>query len=443
MASLGMLPTVASIVRADSPVVGFVVHMAIACAIGAAFGLLVADQRAQSSETLFWGLIYGGVWWFLGPQTLLPLFVGDSPAWDLRNAQVLLPSLIGHLFYGATTGVVFSALRRGDAGLQRPGRSVLLRGIFAGLAATALLYLVVDLMAGVSLGWLFFIGALAGLGYPLLFTANPEGPGPALIRGVHYGFLWWVLAGLTLPPLLRDGALDWSIGAAQAAVDRLPAYLLLGAGTALGFTWLGSLGRGLFTDDVRMLRHESLGTRGLQALGFGAVAGLAGGLVFTVVMVLVDVLPTVAGMVGARSATAGLIVHLLIAQVIGVSYAVLFRRRSFDLVSGIGWGVSYGFFWWVLGALTLLPMLTGGAPQWNAAGIAAAFPSLVGHLGYGASLGIIYYRLEVHANPWWITRTEAEASRVAARRDQTLGPAPALWGLTVLIAVTIPLLNSG
>jgi hypothetical protein len=237
--------------------------------------------------------------------------------------------------------------------------------------------------------------------------------------------------------------LDWSIGAAQAAVDRLPAYLLLGAGTALGFTWLGSLGRGLFTDDVRMLRQESLGTRGLQVLGFGAVAGLAGGLVFTVVMVLVDVLPTVAGMVGARSATAGLIVHLLIAQVIGVSYAVLFRRRSFDLISGIGWGVSYGFFWWVLGALTLLPMLTGGAPQWNAAGIAAAFPSLVGHLGYGASLGIIYYRLEVHANPWWITRTEAEASRVAARRDQTLGPAPALWGLTVLIAVTIPLLISG
>ena len=55
--------------------------------------------------------------------------------------------------------------------------------------------------------------------------------------------------------------------------------------------------------------------------------------------------------------------HLLIAQLIGVSYAVLFRRRSFDLPPGIGWGVSYGFLWWALGELTLFPVLTGATPR--------------------------------------------------------------------------------
>jgi uncharacterized membrane protein YagU involved in acid resistance len=443
MASYGQLPTVASIVRTDSPIVGFVVHMVIAAIIGAGFALLVANQRTRTGETMFWGLIYGAFWWFLGPQTLLPLLLGKPVAWDLPSAQALLPSLIGHLFYGATTALVFVALRRGAAGWHGPRGGPLLRGIGAGLLSTTVLYLGVDLMIGVPLGWLFLIGALAGLGYPLLFPAEREGTGPALIRGTLYGFLWWVVAGLTLPRLLRGAALDWSTDAARLAVDRLPAYLLLGAGIALAFSWLGALARGLFVDDVREFHREAPGGRGLQALGYGALAGLAGGLVFTVVMVLVDALPTVARIMGSQGATTGLVVHLVIAQLIGVSYAVLFRRRSFDLASGIGWGVSYGFLWWVLGGLTLFPILIGVVPQWNAAGIAAAFPSLVGHLGYGAALGAVYYRLETRANPWWISRTDAEAQRVAERREQTLGSAPAMWGLTVLIAVTIPLLSTG
>ena len=200
--------------------------------------------------------------------------------------------------------------------------------------------------------------------------------------------------------------------------------------------------RWLFVDDVRTRTVESPGGRGLRATGYGALAGVLGGLVFTVVMVLVNELPTVAGLVGARSPAVGLIVHLVIAQLIGVSYAVLFRRRSFDLASGIGWGVSYGFLWWVLGDLTLLPVLTGASPHWSAAGIAAGYPSLVGHLGYGAALGAVYYRLEARTNPWWFRRSTAEAERVAAQRDQVLGSAPALWALIVMLAVTIPALVS-
>ena len=437
MARLGTLPTVASIVRVDSPYAGFAVHMGIAALVGAGFGLLVAQQRARTSELLFWGMVYGVFWWFLGPQTLLPLVLGRPVTWDLASAQALLPSLVGHLAYGSVTALVLVALRRDPADRVHIHPWTLLRGLLAGALVGGLLYLLFGIGAGAKLGWLPGIGVLMGLGYPLLFTGRREGTGPALIRGTDYGFLWWLVAGLTAPPLLRDGTLDWSKAAFDTAATRLPAYLLVGAGIAAVFGWLGGLARVLFVDDVRTLHTEGAGTRGLRALGAGALAGVVGGLIFGVVWGAVDVLPSVARLVGARGTVAGFLVHMVIAQIIGVSYALLFRRQSYDLASGLGWGVSYGFLWWVLGALTLLPVLLGEPPRWSAPLFAKAFPGLVGHLAYGAALGAVYYRLESRENPWWVSRRQVDAERTAARREQILGSAPALWILTVLIALLV------
>jgi uncharacterized membrane protein YagU involved in acid resistance len=443
MAVFGMLPTVASIVHTSSARVGFVVHMAFAVIIGAGFGVFVVRQRVRARETVFWGLIYGTFWWFLGPQTLLPLLRGRPVAWNLASAQALLPSLIGHLSYGLTVAAVFVLLRR-EPGVARytPGPGPLLRGVTAGVVVAVVVHLVAGGMVGAFGEWLL-IGLLAGAGYPLLFfTVQRENAGPALARGTVYGFLLWVVIGLTVQPLRRTGQLGWAHGTAAALVEQLPGYLLLGAGVALVFTWLGALARGLFADDIRMFHTEPPGTRGLRATGYGALAGLVGGVVFTLVMVAVGALPTVARMVGSQTPAVGLVLHLIIAQVIGVSYAVLFRRCSFDTLSGIGWGVSYGFFWWVLGDLTLLPALSGSTIRWDAATIAAGFPSLVGHLGYGAALGAVYYRLEARTNPWWMTRSEVEADRAAMRRDQALSAAPAVWVLIVVIALTVPVLTS-
>jgi uncharacterized membrane protein YagU involved in acid resistance len=443
MASYGFLPTVAAIVRTESVYAGFAVHMLIAMIVGAGFGALVADQRARRSELLFWGLAYGAFWWFLGPQTLLPLLLGRPVAWDMARAQAVLPSLFGHLWYGAVTALVFAALRRTTDAGDRLRPATLLRGALAGCLSAGVLAAGLGMMGRQPLGLLPAVAAVLGVGYPLLFTGRREGAGPAVIRGAAYGFLSWIVLGITLPPVLAAGALDWSLAATAAAVAQLPAYLLLGAATAAIFTWLGALSRALFVDDVRGLHEEAPGARGLRATGHGVLAGLVGGLAFTVVMVVVDALPAVAGLVGARTAAVGLPVHLVISQLIGVSYALLFRRRSFDLAAGIGWGMSYGFLWWVLGALTLFPLLLGADPRWSAGAMAAAFPSLIGHLAYGAALGAVYTRLEARANPWWTTRSQAEAERVAARREQALGSAPALWVIVVLIALIIPLLVAG
>ena len=196
--------------------------------------------------------------------------------------------------------------------------------------------------------------------------------------------------------------------------------------------------RGLFSDAISRHDDEGVGTQGARAVGRGALAGLVGGLLFTVVMLQIGFLPSVAGLIGSTSALTGFLVHLIIANLIGISYGLLFRRQSYDVGSALGWGVSFGFFWWILGSLTLMPLLLGATPDWTVGVAAEAFPALVGHLVYGTGLALVYYWLEARYSPWWISHTQAEAARVARRKEQVLTSAPALWVLVVVIALTVP-----
>ncbi len=455
MNQLGMLPTIAGIVRTDSALVGFAVHMVFAAFIGTGFALLVARQLPGAGETLFWGLTYGALWWFLGPLTLLPLFLGDPVEWTLARAQAEFASLLGHLVYGATTALVYVALTQ-PRNLV-PTRGAVLRGALAGLLPAWLLAASLependllaastamgDAPAGVSLLATLAVGVVAGAAFAALYPRLVDGAGVNLIRGVVYGFLLWVLVPLTLLPLLEDRRLTWSLEETRAGFEALPAYLLLGALLGLGYHWLSAVARLLFSDNVRELSREGAGTRGLRALGQGALAGLVGGLLFTLIMLQIDFLPTVARLVGSDSSLAGFLVHLVIANLIGASYGVLFHRQSYDAGSAVGWGVAYGFCWWVLGSLTLLPIFLGGSPQWTAAGAAAAYPALIGHLLYGAGLGAIFYALESRQNPWWVSRTRAEGERTEGRRRHVLSSAPALWALVVVVALVVPILLAG
>jgi len=453
MADYGALPTIASIVRAQSVVAGFAVHMLIAAVIGAGFGLVVYPLRSGVGETLLWGLAYGGLWWFLGPLTLLPLLLGEPATWTVEAARAAFPSLLGHILYGATAALALSALSARSSDERpalRPSAGPLLRGAGAGLIA-ALLFAVAlgapsrlaALMPAAAVGslWAWLATGLAfGIGYGLLYPRLTGSPGAALTRGMTYGFVWWVVVALTLVPLVDGAGLAWSLDAARGEFAAFPGCLLLGAAVGLLYRWLDGLRRLLFVQDVRAIEHESAGARGLRALGRGALGGLLGGLVFTVVMVQIGFLPTVAQLVGSSSVGVGLAIHLLIADLIGASYGLLFRRQSFDVGSALGWGVAYGLLWWLLGPLTLLPILLGAPPQWTLAGAAATFPSLVGHLAYGAALGVAFYRLEARYSPWWLTRNEIEAERAERRREQVFGSAPALWAVIAMFAVTVPLL---
>ena len=243
--------------------------------------------------------------------------------------------------------------------------------------------------------------------------------------------------------MLGGAGLTWSVEAIRSVFATLPGYLLFGAAVALFYQWLGALGRLLFSDFVPGGEEEGIGTQGLRIVGRSVLAGLVGGLLFSLVMFQIGFFPSVASLVGITSAVAGFLVNLGIAVLVGTSYGLLFHRQSHDIGSALGWGLSYGFFWSILGPLTLMPIFLGGTPQWSAAAVSATFPNLIGHLAYGAGLGVIFYLLEAHYYPWWVPRQGAETAAVARHKEQVLTSAPALWALLIAVGLTLPVLLAG
>jgi uncharacterized membrane protein YagU involved in acid resistance len=444
---IGTLPATASLVRVGPVAVGLTLHVAGATILGAAFGVLVWQQRAGAGETLFWGLTYGTIVWFLGPLTVMPLLQIGVIAWDVHSAQEAFESLLAHLLYGASTGLAMAALRRGQAmhtAARRRSRGVLVMvialGSFAGLLGGTLLVRVAGSVMGA--GSTLAVGTLGGLVLSVLYPIPPAGTGPAIIRGMVFGFFWWFLWPLTLLSIGWGGGLAWSLGDVRSAFVVLPGYLLYGAALGLAYNWIAGLARLLFSDNRVDHEQEGMGTEGLNAIWRGALAGLAGGVVFAGALVQIGALSTIARLIGMASPAAGLVVHLMVSLVIGTGYGLLFRRQSFDLGSALGWGVSYGFLWWVLGALTLMPIMLGGSAEWTVQATADRFASLIGHLAYGATLGVVFHILEAHYNPWWLPVTRAQQTRIARRKEQLQTSAPALWALVIVIALTLPLLLS-
>lgn len=464
MIELGSLESIASLVRAGTSAVGAVVHVTVSAIVGAVFGLLVFRQRATAADTLVWGIAYGAFFWFVGPLTLRPLILGESVIWDIGTAHEFFGSLIGHVVWGAVAGLALGALRavgpwRADVGIdsgaapaprRRSARMAAIGGL-AGAAAAAILtallpshnQLTAPIAGAASTNWIatLAVGVAAGALYGALvpYSTSPRSPrlGARLVQGIALGYLAWIVVALTIVPLEHIDRLAWTTTLARARFEVFPGYVLFGTLVALLFSCIAGSARFLFSDEPRQYDRLTAGPQRLRAIVRGAFAGIIGGLLFTIVMVQVGALSRVSRLVGAESPVVGFFVHMVIAVLIGVSYALLFRRQSFDVRSGVGWGVAYGLLWWILGALTLFPVLLGGDPQWSAASAAREFPSLVGHLAYGMGLGVAFYLLEARYSPWWITRSEGEAARTRARREQVLTSAPALWAFVVFVALFV------
>ena len=73
----------------------------------AGYGLLFRDEASARGDAITWGCLFGLIWWYLGPMTLLPLLLTGVCDWSTDAASALLPSLLGHLIYGAVTALIF------------------------------------------------------------------------------------------------------------------------------------------------------------------------------------------------------------------------------------------------------------------------------------------------------------------------------------------------
>ena len=122
----------------------------------------------------------------------------------------------------------------------------------------------------------------------------------------------------------------------------------------------------------------------------GAIGGIAGGLVFGVLMAMMGMLPMIASMVGSDSAVAGFGVHLVISVLIGLGLTVPFVGLLKSYGRGALICLAYGALWWVLGPLLIMPTVLG-MPVFMID--ATAGWSLMGHLIYGVILAVVAVRV--------------------------------------------------
>ncbi len=111
----GSLQEMANVFGGSSLAFGVIVSMIVSAFIGMTYGLLFRHEAPDAASAVAWGLVYGLLWWFIGPMTLQPILLSGSFSWTTETAAALLPSLIGHLIYGAATAATFLVLERRHA----------------------------------------------------------------------------------------------------------------------------------------------------------------------------------------------------------------------------------------------------------------------------------------------------------------------------------------
>lgn len=122
----------------------------------------------------------------------------------------------------------------------------------------------------------------------------------------------------------------------------------------------------------------------------GVLGSLAGGVIMGIAMQMMGMIGMIGMMVGSESIAVAWLVHLVISAGFGVAYPLLFGNMQRQWLGGL----IYGFIWFLLGPLTLMPLFMGMGVQWSMAAVVGSMMSLVGHLMYGVVLGLVFDQLE-------------------------------------------------
>lgn len=81
---------------------------------------------------------------------------------------------------------------------------------------------------------------------------------------------------------------------------------------------------------------------------------------------------------------------LLTGGLIGVSYGWIFRGQNEESIVDLLRGLPLALAVWVLLAVNLYPLLTGGSPMWQAGAILTALPTLIAYLLVAGLIGLLY-----------------------------------------------------
>lgn len=427
-------------------------------AYGVVFALLARDRARSAGSGLIWALAFAFLLWLAGPAGVFS-GAGGGAICDLESGREHFAELVAYLVcFGIPLGLTLGTIGARARPRQPDTRHSLARAI------------VVGGIAGIVGGWVFahagaqqafnplaqgslpgeshaaaallHVCASAAIGatFGLLFQRDVRGLGSCAGWGLAYGMLWWFVGPLTLSPLLKGQTVDWSASAAAPQYGLLVGHVFFGLLMGFVYAAVDRMWIGFFYESDPLHRErEGSGTRAALAIAWGAIAGIAGGLLFSLPMLDTGILPYVAQIVGGTSAALGFCVHIVISAVVGVIYGLLFAREASSASAAIGWGLVYGLVWWFLGQLTLFPRFIGVPYDWSITDASAALPSLIGHLIYGATAAFVFWILERRHGSEIATdpRFDARAERIRAKNDS---PAPALCVLALGLGVILPII---
>ena len=104
---MGMLPMIAMLIKSESAVLGFVLHLVFSAIIGGTFGLIFGHAALNKGAGVLLGLLYGAIWWILGPLVIMPVWLGMGLQLSVAGMTMAIPSLWGHLVFGFILGLIY------------------------------------------------------------------------------------------------------------------------------------------------------------------------------------------------------------------------------------------------------------------------------------------------------------------------------------------------
>src|SRR5712671_7554169 len=177
-------------------------------------------------------------------------------------------------------------------------------------------------------------GGIFGLGFSLFFARRSTTPGAGLIWGLGSALLLWFVIPTGIDLLLvRSASSNAMLNDAQARFPQLVAYLVclgMPVGVVLGVR--GSLRTKKGQPQFRWAR----------AVVAGGLAGTIGGLAFSGWEYAGGYLPLLEGLPDFQSQARAVIMHFLVALLIGSIFGILFQRDVRGYGSSMGWGLGFG-----------------------------------------------------------------------------------------------------
>jgi len=407
-----------------------------------------------------WGLGYAFLMWLAVPAGVLPLITEHTTMVGMLDiARAHFPDLVAYvLSLGMLTGIALGTLASFSGTMPSAqtrfslARALVvggLAGIVGGwafgkwMAQVNFYPLIAELvnsdsrMVGKTLHFVFAV--IIGATFGVLFQRDVRGLGSSMGWGLGYGILWWFLGPLTIKPLWGGIRPDWSYQHGAELFGSLVGHIIYGLIVGVLYAAGDKLWAGFFTESDPINREpEGPGSRVIDSLGWGGLAGLAGGLSFAPVLLASGGLAA-ARTLGGSSPVLGIFIHMIVSAVAGMGYGILFQREAPNFGSGVEWGLLYGVICWFVGPMTLAPVLSTGTFGWTPEAAGELLPFLIGYLIYGGVTAFAFLMLERRHRDWLMLDPRVAARE--ARKQRPAGtPAPALCVFALGTCVMLPIL---